>query len=554
MIYSGYDPRKRIWYQQAIDHPHQIIRTSPYLYYSPKGLEALITIAKTVYNSQGELIGVMGIDRSTTQLSDFLETIVIGDRGYLFLFDSNGALIAHPEREISLRHISQLDLKNIESNHHDPLPATKLLSHTTGQFEMMINGEQSLIFLRTSETTGFKLAAVIAKGELTTSSEYLLDIVLASSLIGSLMIVVIIFFTAQRWKKKWAESDQRYRSLFEYHPSATFSSTTDGTIISINKSFEQLTGFTYLEVAHQSVFSFISIDTIESASYYLHKVNQGFPQHYQLKIYHKNTSLIDIEVTNVPIIVNSRIVGVYWIAKDITNQKQAEEYMVKSEKLSIAGQLAAGIAHEIRNPLTSLKGFLQLMNRSGESKEEYFQIMRDELDRIELILSELLMLAKPQATLFQEKDIRTILLQVVTLLESQALLNNVLIQTLFADTPLPCYCDEHQIKQVFINMMKNGIESMTNGGLFLIETVKEKEFMMIRFIDHGKGISADLIQKIGEPFYTTKERGTGLGLMVSYKIIESHGGSIRIQSEVGKGTTFEVLLPLSQEKEHIEAN
>ena len=231
------------------------------------------------------------------------------------------------------------------------------------------------------------------------------------------------------------------------------------------------------------------------------------------------------------------------IIRDISDRIKAEELMIKSEKLSIAGQLAAGIAHEIRNPLTAIKGFLQLFNDDFDGKQNYFDIIFSELNRIELILSELLLLAKPSEIKFKNKDIRTILRDVVTLLETQAILQNIQINIEFQNEESIITCDENQIKQVFINLIKNSIDAMENGGNIYIRSIVTQEFIYLLFIDEGCGIPKSILDRIGEPFYTTKEKGTGLGLMVSYNIIENHNGEIKVDSKENEGTTFEIKLP-----------
>ncbi|MFC5449290.1 PAS domain S-box protein [Paenibacillus aestuarii] len=231
--------------------------------------------------------------------------------------------------------------------------------------------------------------------------------------------------------------------------------------------------------------------------------------------------------------------------RDITGWKMAQEHMNNSEKLSVAGQLAAGIAHEIRNPITSIKGFIQLMKSGFGEKQKYFDIMASEINRIEMILSELLILAKPQSVKYEKKDICVLLHQVITLLDTQAILNNVQFKTEFTPGSAQIYCDENQLKQVFINFIKNAIEAMPKGGEIRIQISNdENQQLRIRLIDEGCGIPKDVLSKLGQPFYTTKEKGTGLGFMVSKKIIENHAGHIHVESEVNQGTKIEITLPV----------
>jgi PAS domain S-box-containing protein len=241
-----------------------------------------------------------------------------------------------------------------------------------------------------------------------------------------------------------------------------------------------------------------------------------------------------------------KVAGWAVMVRDITEQKQAQEVLIRTEKLSIAGELAASIAHEIRNPITTVKGFLQLLQTGTTEKWNYYSLMGSEIDRIELILSELLMLAKPQVSHFQQKNVPLLIQDVVSLLIPQANMNNVLIVTEFDSDEVMNNCEENQLKQAFINFIKNAIDSMPAGGKVIIQMESsDKAEVLIRIIDQGYGIPEHILPKLGQPFYTTKEKGTGLGLMVSKKIIENHQGSIAIYSKENIGTTIEVKIPLN---------
>ncbi len=239
-----------------------------------------------------------------------------------------------------------------------------------------------------------------------------------------------------------------------------------------------------------------------------------------------------------------KIIQVMRIGEDITDKKSTEDMLRKSEMLSALGQLAAGIAHEIRNPLTSLKGFLQLMKGTKEYKSEYVALMLSEFNRIETIISELLVLARPQFVKFEDVAIESVIKDVCMLLETQAIMNNVEIRTNFAKHLPMVKVIEKEIKQVAINLVKNSIEAMPDGGAIRINIdIEDEKNILLSFEDTGHGIPSDKLPKLGEPFYTTKEKGTGLGLMVSMKIIENHNGTIHYSSTVGEGTTVEIRLP-----------
>jgi PAS domain S-box-containing protein len=232
---------------------------------------------------------------------------------------------------------------------------------------------------------------------------------------------------------------------------------------------------------------------------------------------------------------------------DITNRKKAEEQLRRSERIAAAGQLASGIAHEIRNPLAAIKWSLQFL-RSCERKEQenHIDLILSELERIDSIVGDFLKLAKPDSVSFHDRDVRVLLEQIVRLMNTQAMRNHVQF-VLDCENEIPLiHCEENQLKQVFINLIKNALEAMPNGGTLTIQVQRDgADKIRIRFVDQGHGIPAEYLPRLGEPFFTTKEKGTGLGLMISHKIIEDHGGKMWITSEVNRGTTVEILLPIA---------
>lgn len=231
---------------------------------------------------------------------------------------------------------------------------------------------------------------------------------------------------------------------------------------------------------------------------------------------------------------------------DMTEQRETENYLRRSQNLSVAGQLAAGVAHEIRNPLTAVKGFLQLMPTLAEP-DRAISLMLDELSRIEQIVNELLMLAKPQPIHFQREDLGRRLSEVLQLLGAQAILNNVVVDLQVVDGVPPVECELNQLKQVFINVLKNGMEAMPSGGrIDVLLDVQRTGFVSIHIRDFGQGMTAFQLEKLGEPFFTTKERGTGLGWMISEKIIQNHRGTIDVKSQLGQGTSVTIFLPVTQ--------
>ncbi|MGZ9696300.1 ATP-binding protein [Bacillus safensis] len=240
---------------------------------------------------------------------------------------------------------------------------------------------------------------------------------------------------------------------------------------------------------------------------------------------------------------------------DITKQKLAkleleksnQQLQMQAQKLAVAGQIAAGIAHEVRNPLTSVNGFLQLMKTQYPERTDYFDIIFSEIKRIDFVLSELLVLAKPQSVQFQEVQLHALLEQVITLLKTNAVLSNIDLKQPFKKQDAGAIlADANQMKQLFINLIKNAIEAMPEGGSIYISTEKVMNEWKITIQDEGKGMSEEDIQKIYDPFFSTKTEGTGLGLTICAAILKDHHGRMDVVSELGEGTAFHIYLPVWQ--------
>ncbi|MED0988185.1 ATP-binding protein [Bacillus paramycoides] len=240
------------------------------------------------------------------------------------------------------------------------------------------------------------------------------------------------------------------------------------------------------------------------------------------------------------------------IIRDITERKKTEELLNKSDTLAAIGQLAAGVAHEVRNPLTVIKGFIQLFQINKEDQEKYFDLMLSEIERIEAILQEFLSIAKTDEIPTEKKNIYKIFENVVSLINTKAIMTNIQVELIADSSEIIIECSENQLKQVFINILQNSIEAMPDGGKISIHMKEMNEDgVIIDIVDEGIGIPEERIKRLGEPFYSTKEKGTGIGLMLSYKIIDSHQGAISIMSDVGVGTTVTIYLPKTQSELYI---
>lgn len=233
------------------------------------------------------------------------------------------------------------------------------------------------------------------------------------------------------------------------------------------------------------------------------------------------------------------------ISRDISFKKEAENLLLQSEKLKIAGEMAAGVAHEIRNPMTVISGFIQIMNKDPEQPYyQYSMLIEKEIERIDYIISEFLILAKPHARLSKRYNFIKTLDDICMLFQPELNLKGIVLSKEILLEDAYIFGEESQMKQVLINLIKNAIEAITdNGKINIICTSDQKEILTLKIMDNGIGMDMSTAEKVFDPFFTTKVKGTGLGMMISEKIITEHGGNIFIESKEGTGTTVTIQMP-----------
>lgn len=338
-------------------------------------------------------------------------------------------------------------------------------------------------------------------------------------------------------------STQSFHKLFNWIEETAYDVylilNESGELIYATKSIESLLGYNQYEIKGVYWKNLLNEEEANLLERKLHKQTNK-KQSFKINIRHKNERYIWCEgIIGRELDYSSNDSYFLCTLKDISEKKEVEEMMIRSEKMSIAGQLAAGVAHEIRNPLTAIKGFLQLLQAGISKKEEYYKIMIDEIEKMESITSEMLFISKPLTDHQQKESVTQMVDDILILLRAQAKLKDV--ELLFQESKDSfIYCDKSQVKQVLLNIIKNAIEAMDAPGKIQINHTTTENYVKINIMDEGQGIPEEIIHKLDEPFFTTKENGTGLGLMITKQILKQHNAVMKISQNNHKGSTFQL--------------
>ncbi|MER2060821.1 MAG: PAS domain S-box protein, partial [Niallia sp.] len=325
-----------------------------------------------------------------------------------------------------------------------------------------------------------------------------------------------------------------------------------GIITKVNSKFCEISGYSRQELignTHRIVNS--GYHSKEFFRNVWQTIGKGQIWKGEIRNKRKDGTYYWVDTTIVPFLdKNNKPYQYLAIRNDITEKKRTEEVLHRQDKLAAVGQLAAGVAHEIRNPLTSIKGYAEFlsMDETEKDRQEYFDIILDEIERVNSIVEEFMVLSKPTVSVLEKRRLLPIIDNVASILDYQLRKNKIQLHRNYEEHNLLVECDENKLKQVFLNFIKNAVEAMPNGGSIDVTVKREKDNINIVIKDTGIGMEKEQLKKLGEPFFTTKKDGNGLGLMVSFKIIENLNGKVYIDSELNKGTSFYITLPAVDEE------
>jgi signal transduction histidine kinase len=243
------------------------------------------------------------------------------------------------------------------------------------------------------------------------------------------------------------------------------------------------------------------------------------------------------------------------MAVSLAEKEKLEEQLHRSDRLATLGRLVTGLAHEIRNPAAIIKATVQVLEREAKGYPDlngYTKIIGEQVDRQNQIITELLEFGRPRPKIIQTLSINRLINSVLSFTGPFLQQNKVLLHKETRDDLPNIEGDGEQLKQVLVNLILNAVQAMPEGGHLRIVTYTKSNAVVIIVKDTGRGIAADDLKHIFDPFYTTREGGGGLGLAIGYQIIESHGGKLEAHSVEGKGSEFTITLPVIQERESID--
>jgi len=236
---------------------------------------------------------------------------------------------------------------------------------------------------------------------------------------------------------------------------------------------------------------------------------------------------------------SEQLEGILHVGQDITELEQLRDEVGRMERLSLVGQMAASITHEIRNPMAVIRGFVQLLSEhADEDQVSYYRIILDELDRANAIINDFLSLAQNRIVEKEPGNLHDLLNDVIPLIWADANMRGQVFEAKLCDNMESLELNGKEIKQLILNLARNGMEAMNDKGVLRIETINLQDIVQLRVIDSGIGISKEKQERLFEPFYTTKASGTGLGLPLCLSIVERHNGKIHVESVPGQGTTI----------------
>jgi two-component system, sporulation sensor kinase E len=340
------------------------------------------------------------------------------------------------------------------------------------------------------------------------------------------------------------ESHLLFHTVFSTSPCMLAIRSVEDTFLDVNDTWRELSGYS-LEDMNEMSGPYLDMKLLEQETTLIGGANAPLHRNTKIQFQTKAGTVRFGLLSEQPLMLEG-VPKLLIVILDITEKEHWESQSARLERLHLIGEMAAAIAHEVRNPMTTVSGFLQLYKRQRkELTEESVNMMLEEINRANGIITEFLTLAKNKSSDLQPRSLNAIVQSIFPLIQAEAVMNSK--QALAELTPTPdLRLDEKEIRQMILNMALNGLDSMEAGGTLRIETFIDGDSVSLSVADEGCGMSEEVVQKLGTPFYTTKDSGTGLGLAVCYSIAARHNASIRVETG-SQGSKFIIsFIPVQQ--------
>ncbi|GGF96439.1 MHYT domain-containing protein [Paenibacillus abyssi] len=401
-------------------------------------------------------------------------------------------------------------------------------------------GNYATVFVPGSETGHMSSAAYTMNLSFLAIAGGLSGVVLAA------LLFLGVFLDRRITIERSVISSLRWNALFEHHPDMLFSLDFKGRITMTNPAVTKLTGYTVEELHGSELLTLLVPEDRDHFKIFESQTYRGIPQNYNIRAVHKAGAVIHLNMTAIPVINQDKVIGVHLIGKDLTDQMKSEEKLKKAEKLAVIGNLAAGIAHEIRNPLTTVKGLVQFM-RTKPQKPLHYETILSEVSHIESIVTDFLMLAASSPSQYEWVDLKALILKA---LERTGIPASKLLQADEPGSGLPSssvFCDPIKLGRVFNRLFMEVSDMHTDESppiISLSRTAGGQAELSIWFRSSPDDSGNWMSHAAGELHYNTKEQGTGVVFMVAYHTCIEHGGNLEMAAEAG-GTSIQIRLPVN---------
>jgi len=513
----------------------------------------------TVFNVTKMISSYLDLDYLLNQITTTVIDVVGADRGLLFLYDKNNRELY----AVSGAGADQQDLSDIRLKVDDSVLGNifqkgeaRLVPHTTRDTEYVRRlGVKSYIVVPMKTKEDQIIGLLTVDNKFSGKPVEQINMELLQTLANQTSIAIEnarLYEEAtkrvdelSKMNKKILNLKDYYENILESQPSGVITIDNNNLIKTFNSTASKITGMKNSNVLENPV-THVFAENLEMITSLTEPVQNkeiifldNDQQKHTLNI---NTTALRSKEGN--------SYGMQSVLVDLTEVKLLEAQIRKNDKLSALGTMVAGVAHEIKNPLTSMKLFIQLMEENRNNPnfwDEYGSVISNEVSRLEKIVEDFLGFARTPELNLEETEINSILNKVINLVKSQARKENVRLNLNLAEDLPAIKVDSQRMVQVFLNLVLNAIQAIPEGkkGAVTITSKKSNsDEIAVRITDNGCGIPPENLEKLFTPFFTTKQKGTGLGLSIIHKIIEEHLGQINVESTVGKGTTFTVTLPI----------